>query len=118
VSGDPGPNRLAFVALLALTAWLALWETLLAPLTPGSAWLALKALPLAILIPGMLRAQRRPRQWLALLLPFYFAEGLVRALTEHGRHALCAAVAAALAAVAFVALLRGFRSERGAKAAR
>ena len=102
-------DRLAFAALLALTVWIVLWETILAPLRPGSAWLALKAAPLALLIPGMARGARRPRQWLVLLLPFYFAEGLVRALSEHGRHAACAAVAAALAAAAFGALLAAFR---------
>ena len=91
---------------------LVLWETALAPLRPGSAWLALKALPLALLLPGMARGARRARQWLALLLPWYFAEGLVRALTEQGRHAACAAVAAGLAAVTFLAVLRGFRRVR------
>jgi uncharacterized membrane protein len=106
------PQRVAFAALLALVLWLVLWEALLAPLRPGSAWFAVKAVPLALLLPGMARGARRARQWLCLLLPFYFAEGLVRTLTEHGRHALCAGVAAALAAVAFVLLLRGF-ADRG-----
>jgi uncharacterized membrane protein len=106
------PYRLGFAALFALMLWVVLWEALLAPLRPGSAWLALKALPLAFLLPGVARGARRARQWLALLLPFYFAEGLVRALTEHGRHAGCAALAALLAAIAFGALLRGFRDEK------
>jgi uncharacterized membrane protein len=112
------PHRLTFAALLALALWLVLWETVLAPLRPGSAWLALKAVPLALLVPGVAHGARRARQWLALLLPFYVAEGLVRALTEHGRHALCAAVAAAVAAVALAALLRGFRTRQRPDAAR
>ena len=99
-------------ALLALVILLVLWETALAPLRPGSGWLALKALPLALLLPGVLRGIRRSRQWLALLLPFYAAEGCVRAVTEHGRHALVAALAAAIAIVTFVALLAWFRAER------
>jgi len=99
-------------ALLALVILLVLWETALAPLRPGSGWLALKALPLALLLPGVLRGIRRSRQWLALLLPFYAAEGCVRAVTEHGRHALVAALAAAIAIITFVALLAWFRAER------
>jgi uncharacterized membrane protein len=60
----------------------------------------------------VMRGARRARQWLALLLPFYAAEGLVRAATEHGRHALVAGLAAVLALVTFVALLAWFRTER------
>ena len=58
-------------------------------------------------IPGTLA-----RQWLALLVPFYFAEALVRALTESGRHAVVAALAATLAAMTFFALLAWFRAEK------
>ena len=99
-------------ALLALVILLVLWETALAPLRPGSAWLAVKALPLALLLPGVMQGARRARQWTALLLPFYAAEGCVRAASEHGRHALVAGLAAVLALVTFVALLAWFRMER------
>jgi uncharacterized membrane protein len=99
-------ERLALAGLLALAVLELLWETLLAPLRPGGSWLALKALPLALLIAALLRGSRRARGLLALVLPFYFAEALVRAVTEHGRHALVAAVAAVLAAATFVALLQ------------
>jgi len=78
----------------------------------GGAWLALKALPLAVLFPGVARGERKPRQWLALLVPFYFAEGLTRALSEPSRHAIVAGTAAAIAAFTFVALLTWFRAER------
>ena len=73
---------------------------------------AATALPLAILAPGVMRGARRPRQWLALLLPFYAAEGIVRAWSESGRHAAVAAMAALLATATFVALLAWFRSEK------
>jgi uncharacterized membrane protein len=106
------PQRVAFGAVLALVVGLFVGSALLAPLRPGRAWFADTAVPLGLLLPGLARGARRARQWLCLLLPFYFAEGLVRTLTEHGRHALCAGVAAALAAVAFVLLLRGF-ADRG-----
>lgn len=98
-------------ALVALTLLEVLWEAVLAPL-PGARWLAVKALPLAILVPGVARGARKPRQWLALLVPFYFAEALVRALTESGRHAMVAALAATLAAITFFALLAWFRAEK------
>jgi uncharacterized membrane protein len=89
--------RRAFAAALAALVLLQiLWETWLAPLRPGAHWLALKALPLALLWPGIVRGRPRVAQWSLLLLPWYFAEGVVRASTEPGRSAVCAAVAAAL----------------------
>jgi uncharacterized membrane protein len=112
------PARVTTAALVALILLILLWETVLAPLRPGSAWLALKALPLVVFTPGVARGARRARQWLSLLLPWYCAEASVRAVTEHGRHALVAALAAVLAATAFVALLAWFRAERRLTAAR
>ncbi len=103
--------RITVAALVALTLLEILWEAVLAPI-PGARWLAVKALPLAVLVPGVAQGRRRPRQWLALLVPFYFAEAIVRALTESGRHAMVAAMAAALAVVTFVAVLAWFRAER------
>ena len=88
-----------------------MWELVLAPLTPHGSWLVLKAVPLALLAPGMLHGDRRARQWLALLLPFYIAEALARALIEPGRHALVAATTCAIATATFVALLGWFRAE-------
>jgi uncharacterized membrane protein len=105
--------RATVAGLVALTVLQVLWETVLAPLPGSSGWLALKALPLALLVPGTARGEARPRQILALLLPFYAAEGLVRAITESGRHALCAAMAAALAVGTFVCLLAWFRKSTG-----
>jgi hypothetical protein len=45
------------------------------------------------------------------MLPLFAAEGIVRAMTESGRHAYVAAVAAALALAALAALLLSFRVE-------
>jgi uncharacterized membrane protein len=104
--------RVAVAGTLALALLELLWETVLAPLTPHGYWLAVKALPPALLLPGLARGARKPRQWLALLLPFYAAEGLVRAVAEPGRHAVVAAAAGLIAAVAFIALLVWFRAER------
>jgi len=106
--------RLALIAATALMLLELLWELLLAPLRPGGSWLALKALPLALLLPGVARGALHPRQVLAFVLLPLFAEGLVRALTEAGRHALVAGTAATIAAGAFTALVLSFRAERRA----
>ena len=99
----------ALVAALALLE--ALWELVLAPVRPGGSWLALKALPLALLWWPLARGNRRPRQIASLVLPLYFGEGIVRALTEHGRHAQVAALATAIALAALVAVLMSFRAK-------
>jgi uncharacterized membrane protein len=104
--------RVALFSTLAAIGWMLLWETIVAPLEPGGSLLALKCVPLALLVPGLMRDSRRARQWLTLLLPWYFAEALVRALTSHGRASMAAIVAAVLVTVAFAALLASFRVER------
>ena len=109
--------RACVAGLVGLAALTFLWETVLAPLRPGSAWLALKALPLVLLGPGFAYGRRKSRQVLALLLPFYVAEALVRALSESGRHALVAAAACIVSVATFAALLAWFRAELSARAA-
>ena len=117
VSGAPDASRslasrVTLAGLVALAVLTLLWEWRLAPLRPGGSWLVLKALPLVLLMPAALRGTRRALQWLALLLPFYLAEGIVRGWSESGRHALVAWTAAALATVTFVALLAWVRRTR------
>ena len=107
--------RLAIAATGALVLLQLLWELWLAPVRPGGSWLALKALPLALLWPAVARGGLKPRQVLAFALLPYFAEALVRGVTEAGRHALVAGTAAALAALAFAALVLSFRAERRAR---
>jgi uncharacterized membrane protein len=102
-------QRLAVALAAALVLLDVLWELWLAPLQPTGSWLALKALPLALIWPYLARGAIKARQAAALLLPFYFAEGIVRALTESGRHALVAWMAAGLAIAAFGAVLMSFR---------
>jgi len=107
--------RRAFTAALAALVLLeVLWEIWLAPLRPGAFWLALKALPLALLWPRVARAQLHAAQWALLLLPWYFAEGVVRAWSDSGRQALCAATAAALALLALAAGLGWLRAVKHA----
>lgn len=105
--------RVTIASVVALAGLEILWELLLAP-SPGMRWMAIKAVPLAILVPGIVRGERRARQWLALLAPWYCAEALVRTLTEPVRPALVAAMAAVLALVAFVAVLLWFHAQRRA----
>ena len=111
LAGARAPHAVVALAA-ALALWLLLWETILAPVRPGGSWLALKAVPLALLLPGLAAGRRRARQWASLLLPFYGAEAIVRALTEPGRHAVVATCAFVLAVAAFAAVLRSFRSAR------
>jgi uncharacterized membrane protein len=109
---DRSRQRLAIGLIGALALLLILWETALAPVRPGGSWLVLKALPLALVWPGIARGRVRSRQIASLLLPFYFAEAIVRAVTEPGRYAMVAGLAALLCIAAFVALLRTFRNRR------
>ncbi|MEP6655806.1 MAG: DUF2069 domain-containing protein [Betaproteobacteria bacterium] len=108
--------RFATAAVAALVLLQVLWECWLAPLRPGGSWLALKAVPLALAWLGLVRGKVRARQLTALLLLLYFAEGLVRGVSESGRHAAVAAMAALLAVVAFCALFLAHRREREAAA--
>jgi uncharacterized membrane protein len=110
---ERGYARATVAGLVALAALQFLWETVLAPLPGSGRWLALKALPLALLVPGTARGARKPRQVLALVLPFYAAEALVRAITEPGRHAIVAGTACALAVATFACLLAWFRKASG-----
>ncbi len=110
--------RFAVSATGALVLLQVLWELWLAPLRPGGSWLVLKALPLALLWPRVARGGLKARQYLGFVLLPYVAEGLVRALTEGGRHRFVAAAAAMLATGAFTALVLSFRAERGVRAGR
>lgn len=72
----------AFVTLAALTLLCIAWEWRLAPLRPGGSALVLKALPLAAALPGVLRRRLYTLQWASMLVLLYFAEGIVRGMTD------------------------------------
>ena len=105
-------RRAAAAALAAIALLEILWELWLAPMRPGGSLLALKGVPLLALWIGVARAKLRAAQWALLLLPWYFAEGLVRGISEAGRHALCAFAACALALAALGAALTWIRTRR------
>ena len=104
--------RRAVAAVAALALLELLWELWLAPLRPGGSWLALKVVPLALAWPALARGSRPAAQGMLLLLLPYFAEGVVRGVSETGRHAVLAWTATALAVAAFGALLLHFRARR------
>jgi len=79
---------------------------------PGGSLLALKGVPLLALWIGVARGKLRSAQWALVLLPWYFAEGLVRGISEAGRHALCAFAASALALLALATALAWIRVRR------
>lgn len=77
-------NLAAVSSLLALLFLCLAWELWWAPLRPGGSWLALKALPLLAPLFGLLHGKRYTHQWVSLLAPAYFTEGVVRTMTEQG----------------------------------
>ncbi|MFP6559627.1 DUF2069 domain-containing protein [Paraburkholderia sp. B3] len=72
----------AFVTLAALALFCIAWEWRLAPLRPGGSALVLKALPLLVALPGVLRRRLYTLQWASMLVLLYFAEGIVRGMSD------------------------------------
>lgn len=112
---DPRPLRLAAsAALIALIALCLAWELWLAPLRPGGSYLALKAAPLALPLPGILRGRRYTYQWSSMFVLAYFAEGAVRAWSEHGGAQVLAALEIALSLAFFATAVAYARVTRAA----
>ena len=77
--------RYAYATTACLAALVALalaWELWLAPLRPGGSALMLKAVPLAVALPGVWRRNIYTMQWASMLVLLYFAEGIVRGMTD------------------------------------
>ncbi|NHZ44034.1 MULTISPECIES: DUF2069 domain-containing protein [Massilia] len=72
----------AIASLVILIAWLLAWETLVAPLRPGSWILALKVLPLLIPLGGVIKRDIYTLQWSSMVILLYFTEGVVRAWSD------------------------------------
>jgi uncharacterized membrane protein len=121
VRPQPGFARGALFSLLALIALSLAWELWLAPLRPGGSALALKAIPLLFALSGTLRRNVYTLQWASMLVLLYFAEGIVRGMTDRGISARLGWLEALLAlafficALAFVAPFK--RAARAAKRA-
>jgi uncharacterized membrane protein len=91
----------ALACLIALIVLCAGWELWWAPTGRGT--LALKALPLLLPLVGLWRHRLYTYRWLSLMVWVYFAEGMVRATSEHGLGQILAAVEAVLSVLLFVA---------------
>ena len=111
-------GRAAYLACCG--TWIALiflglaWELWLAPLRPGGSWLVLKILPLLVPLRGLLRGSAYAQKWATLLVWAYFAEGLVRAMSDRGLSATLGAVEAALALAFFATAVASLRASRSA----
>lgn len=72
----------AVISLLALIVLCIAWELFLAPLRPGGSWMVLKVLPLLVPLAGVIRRDIYTLQWSAMLILLYFAEGIVRGISD------------------------------------
>lgn len=75
-------SAIASASLIALILLCLAWELWLAPLRPGGSWLALKTLPLLALLFGILHGRVYTYRWASLVVWAYFAEGIMRLMTE------------------------------------
>ena len=111
-------QRIAWFASCA--TWIALiflglaWELWLAPLRPGGSWLVLKVLPLLVPLRGLLRGSPYAQKWATLMVWAYFAEGVVRALSDPGESAPLGAAEAALSLAFFASAVASLRASRSA----
>lgn len=106
-------------SLLALIALCVAWELWLAPLRPGGSWLVLKALPLLLPLRGVLKRDLYTMQWSSMLILLYFAEGIVRGMTDAMPSAALGWIETALSAVFFfcaIFYLRPFKRAARARA--
>ena len=110
-------TRIAYLSAVgSLTALIALcvaWELWLAPLRPGGSWLVLKAVPLLAPLFGVLNKRIHTYQWAAMLVLFYFIEGVVRGYADGAPSAMLAHLEVGLA-LAFIGstllFMRGTRT--------
>jgi uncharacterized membrane protein len=100
-----GASLGATAALIALIALSIAWEWWLAPLRPGGTALVIKAVPLLLALPGVLRQRLYTLQWASMLILLYFAEGIVRGMSDRGLSAKLGWIETLLALVFFVCAL-------------
>ena len=93
------------VSLIALIMLTLAWEGWLAPQKPGGSALILKAVPLLFPLFGILHGKRYTYQWSSLMILLYFAEGAVRAWSDHGLSQQLAMVEVVLTVVYFISAI-------------
>ena len=94
-------RTLALGGLIGLFGLSLLWELWLAP--TGSGTLAIKALPLLLPMVGLWRYRLYTFRWLSLMIWLYFAEGAIRATSEHGPGIWLGSLEVLLSVLIFVA---------------
>mgnify|MGYP001103940723 CR=1 FL=1 len=94
-------SGIASASLISLILLCLAWELWLAPLRPGGSWLVLKSLPLLALLFGILHGRVYTYRWASLVVWPYFAEGVMRAMTDTLPSAGLAALEIALVLVLF-----------------
>ncbi|WP_035058127.1 DUF2069 domain-containing protein [Andreprevotia chitinilytica] len=97
-------QRITVVSWLLLIVLCLAWELWLAPLRPGGSSLALKALPLLLPLHGLLHGRRYTYQWASMFVLIWWAEGLVRAYSDHGVSQVLAGIEVVLTTTAFVSI--------------
>ena len=105
-------QALALASLIGLIGLSLGWELWFAPLKPSGSWLVAKSLPLLVPLFGVLRGRAYTFQWASMLILVYFAEGVVRALTDRGLSATLAGIEVVLALTFFCACLLYVRASR------
>ncbi len=110
-------HRGAVISLIALIVLCVAWEMVLAPIRPNGSWLVLKVIPLLIPLRGILKRDLYTMQWSSMLILLYFAEGLVRGMTDGGLSAILGWIEVALVLIFFICVIAYLRPyKKAAKA--
>lgn len=110
-------HRGAVISLIALIVLCVAWEMVLAPIRPNGSWLVLKVIPLLIPLRGILKRDLYTMQWSSMLILLYFAEGLVRGMTDGGLSAILGWIEVALVLMFFICVIAYLRPyKKAAKA--
>ncbi|HWT71730.1 MAG TPA: DUF2069 domain-containing protein [Oxalicibacterium sp.] len=95
----------AIVTLGALIVLCIAWEMVLAPLRPNGSWLVLKIVPLLLPLRGVYKRDLYTMQWSSMLILLYFAEGIVRGMSDPGLSSTLGWIETALTIVFFVCVV-------------
>ncbi len=110
-------HRGAVVSLIALIVLCIAWETVLAPIRPNGSWLVLKVIPLLIPLRGILKRDLYTMQWSSMLILLYFAEGIVRGMSDTGLSATLGWIEVTLVLIFFICVIAYLRPyKKAAKA--
>lgn len=110
-------HRGTVVSLIALIVLCIAWEMVLAPIRPNGSWLVLKVIPLLIPLRGILKRDLYTMQWSSMLILLYFAEGIVRGMSDVGLSATLGWIEVALVLAFFICVIAYLRPyKKAAKA--